>query len=85
MVENKNTNATYENNETTSHNKVEWISKEPIPHFRYGGKEFYMLNEMIEVVIDGVLYRVKSIYSDSAFMGDVLDSLTAEKINRATA
>ena len=44
-----------------------------------------MLNEMIEVVIDGVLYRVKSIYSDSAFMGDVLNSLTAEKINRTTA
>ena len=88
MVEKKNTNATYENNqnlETTSYNKVEWISKEPIPHFRYGVKEFYMLNDMIEVVIDGILYRVKSIYSDSAFMGDVLDSLTMEKINPTVA
>lgn len=83
MVENKNT--TYENNETTSLNKVEWIAKEPIPHFRYGGREFFMLNDMIEVVIDGILYRAKSVYSDSSFMGDVLDSLTMEKINRTTA
>ena len=85
MVENKNTNATYENNETTSHNKVEWSSKDPIPHFRYCGREYYLLNEMIEVEIGGVLYRVKSIYSNDAFMGDVLDSLTMEKINRIIA
>ncbi|MCD7918938.1 MAG: hypothetical protein LUG45_02490 [Clostridiales bacterium] len=66
--------------------KIEWIEKEPIPHFRYGGREYFMLNDSIEVVIDGVLYRVKSIYKDSAaFMGDVLDALTMEKINRSAA
>lgn len=85
MGENKNTNTTYENNETTSKNKIEWISKEPVPHFRYGGREFYLLNEMIEVEIGGVHYRVKSIYNEDAFMGDVLDSLTMEKINRIIA
>ena len=83
MGENKNTNATYENNTDT--NKIEWIEKEPVPHFRYGGREFYLLNDMIEVEIGGVLYRVKSVYNVDAFMGDVLDSLTMEKINRTVA
>lgn len=82
MGENKNTNTAYENN---NENKIEWIAKEPVPHFRYGGREYYLLNEMIEVEIGGVLYRVKSIYSNDAFMGDVLDSLTMEKINRIIA
>ena len=82
MGENKNTNAAYENN---NENKIEWIEKEPVPHFRYGGREYYLLNEMIEVEIGGVLYRVKSIYSNDAYMGDVLDSLTMEKINRSIA
>jgi len=82
MGENKNTNAAYENN---NENKIEWIAKEPVPHFRYGGREYYLLNEMIEVEIGGVLYRVKSLYSNDAFMGDVLDSLTMEKINRSIA
>ena len=82
MGENKNTNATYGNN---NENKIEWIAKEPVPHFRYGGREYYLLNDMIEVEIGGVLYRVKSIYSNDAFMGDVLDSLTMEKINRIIA
>ena len=82
MGENKNTNTAYENN---NENKIEWIAKEPVPHFRYGGREYYLLNDMIEVEIGGVLYRVKSIYSNDAFMGDVLDSLTMEKINRIIA
>ncbi len=62
---------------------VEWINDDsPIPHFRYGGKEYYVLNDSLEVEIGGVLYRVKSIYDKSAFMGDVLDALTMEQINR---
>ena len=73
MGENKKTNATYKNNTDT--NKIEWIEKEPVPHFRYGGREFYLLNDMIEVEIGGVLYRVKSVDNVVAFMGDVLDSL----------
>ena len=73
---------TYENN---NEKKIEWIEKEPVPRFRYGGREYRMLNQMIEVEIGGVLYRVKSIYNDDAFMGDVLDSLTMEKINRIIA
>ena len=80
MVENKN--ATYENLKNTSHNKIPWIEKEPVPHCRYAGKEYYLLNHMIEVVMDGVLYCVKSIYSPRAFMGHVLDALTMERINR---
>ncbi len=62
---------------------VEWINDDsPIPHFRYGGKEYYVLNDSLEVEISGVLYRVKSVYDKSAFMGDVLDALTMEQINR---
>ena len=83
MGENKTT--AYENNTDTNTNKIEWIEKEPIPRFRYGGREYRMLNQMIEVEIGGVLYRVKSVYNEDAFMGDVLDSLTMEKINRIIA
>jgi len=64
MGENKNTNAAYENN---NENKIEWIEKEPVPYFRYGGREYYLLNEMIEVEIGGVLYRVKSIYNNDVY------------------
>ncbi len=65
---------------------VEWINNDsPIPHFRYGGKEYYVLNDSLEVEIGGVLYRVKSIYDKSAFMGDVLDAITMEQINRASS
>ncbi len=36
---------------------VEWINDDsPIPHFRYGGKEYYVLNDSLEVEIGGVLY-----------------------------
>lgn len=63
-------------------NKTEWIKNQPIPCFRYGGREYFLLNDMIEVEIDGVLYRVKSIYSDNALMGDMLDALTMERISR---
>ncbi|MCC8131529.1 MAG: hypothetical protein LUC38_05370 [Oscillospiraceae bacterium] len=66
--------------------KVEWLENEQVPRFRYEGQEYIMLNDSIEVVIDGVLYRVKSIYiNDPTFMGDVLDALTMEKINRTAA
>lgn len=77
MVKNENMNE--------NANKIEWIEKEPVPHFRFGGREYFMLNDRIEVVMDGVLYRVQSVYSGSAFMGDVLDALTMEKINRSVA
>ena len=83
MTENKKT--TYENNNTTSQSKIEWISHEPVPHFRYEGREFMMMNDKLEVLIDGVLYRVSCFYADSAFMCDVLDSLTMENIYRRTA
>ncbi|MCD7888411.1 MAG: hypothetical protein LUG23_00545 [Oscillospiraceae bacterium] len=66
--------------------KVEWLESEQVPRFRYGEQEYVMLNDSIEVVIDGVLYRVKSIYINNlTFMGDVLDTLTMEKINRTAA
>lgn len=66
--------------------KVEWLESEQVPCFRYGEQEYIMLNDSIEVVIDGVLYRVKSIYiNNPTFMGDVLDALTMEKINRTAA
>ncbi|MCD7804471.1 MAG: hypothetical protein LUH03_04855 [Oscillospiraceae bacterium] len=66
--------------------KVEWLESEQVPRFRCGGQEYIMLNDSIEVVIDGVLYRVKSIYINNlTFMGDVLDALTMEKINRTAA
>ena len=71
--------------ENMNRSNIEWIEKEPVPRFRCGDREYRLLNHMIEVEIGGVLYRVKSIYSDDAFMGDVLDSLTMEKINRSAA
>lgn len=64
---------------------VEWLKTDSVPRFRYEGKEYYLLNDMIEVEIGGVHYRVKSLYSDKAFMGDVLDTLTMEKIQREAA
>lgn len=85
MTENKNTNATYDNNNSTSQPKIEWLSHEPVPHFRYAGREFMLMNDKLEVLIDGVLYRVSCHYADSAFLGDVLDSLTMDNIYRRTA
>jgi hypothetical protein len=68
--------------ENKRNKQIEWISEEPIPHFRYDGKAYFALNDSIEVLIDGVVYRVKSVYSEKSFMGDMLDSLTMVQINR---
>lgn len=70
-------------NENRNTETIEWIEKEPIPRFRYRGREFVMLNDSIEVEIGGVAYHVKSIYSGNVSMGDVLDALIMEKITRA--
>lgn len=65
--------------------EIEWLSKEPIPHFRHNGKEYFLLNDRLEILIDGVLYRVHSIYSNQTDMSALLDSLMLEQINRKTA
>lgn len=40
------------------------------------------LNDFSEITIRGVTYRVKSVFSDKGQMGDLLDLVTMEKINR---
>ena len=42
--------------ENKRNKQIEWISEEPIPHFRYDGKAYFALNDSIEVLIDGVVY-----------------------------
>lgn len=65
---------------------VEWIEDgSPIPHFRHGNKEYYVLNDSLEIEIGGTLYRVKCVYDNESFMGDVLDAITMEQINRASS
>ncbi len=66
--------------------RVEWIEDgSPIPHFRHGNKEYYVLNDSLEIEIGGTLYRVKCVYDNESFMGDVLDAITMEQINRASS
>ena len=40
------------------------------------------LNDYAEITIGGVVYRVKSVFSDKGQMGDLLDLAAMEKINR---
>lgn len=40
------------------------------------------LNDYTEVSIGGVVYRVKSVFSDKGQMGSLLDLAVMEKINR---
>lgn len=45
-------------------------------------KEVCRLNDYTEVCIGGVVYRVKSVFSDKGQIGDLLDLAAMEKIGR---
>ena len=45
-------------------------------------KPLICLNDFSEITINGVTYRVKSVFADKGQMGDLLDLAALEKINR---
>ena len=45
-------------------------------------KEVSRLNDYTEVKIGGVVYRVKSVFSDKGQLGDLLDLAAMEKLSR---
>ena len=46
------------------------------------GRAISRLNDYTEVNIGGVVYRVKSVFSDKGQLGDLLDLAAMEKIGR---
>ena len=46
------------------------------------GKKVSRLNDYTEVKIGGVVYRVKSVFSDKGQLGDLLDLAAMEKLSR---
>lgn len=46
------------------------------------GKKVSRLNDYTEIKIGGVIYRVKSVFSDKGQLGDLLDLAAMEKIGR---
>ena len=46
------------------------------------GKKVSRLNDYTEIKIGGVVYRVKSVFSDKGQLGDLLDLAAMEKIGR---
>ena len=46
------------------------------------GKKVNRLNDYTEIKIGGVVYRVKSVFSDKGQLGDLLDLAAMEKIGR---
>ncbi len=46
------------------------------------GKKVSRLNDYTEIKISGVVYRVKSVFSDKGQLGDLLDLAAMEKIGR---
>ena len=47
-----------------------------------GNKTVCRLNDYTEVCIGGVVYRVKSVFSDKGQLGDLLDLAAMEKLSR---
>lgn len=46
------------------------------------GKKVSRLNDYTEIKIGGVVYRVKSVFSDKGQLGDLLDLAAMEKLSR---
>lgn len=46
------------------------------------GKKVSRLNDYTEIKIGGVVYRVKSVFSDKGQLGELLDLAAMEKIGR---
>ena len=57
-----------------------------LPIIDYQGRKFMCLPNRTEMTFpDGTVYRVSSIFVGKTEMGDMLDALTIEKINREVA
>ncbi len=52
------------------------------PPIELADKKVSRLNDYTEVKIGGVVYRVKSVFSDKGQLGDLLDLAAMEKIGR---
>ena len=52
------------------------------PLIEFADKKVSRLNDYTEVKIGGVVYRVKSVFSDKGQLGDLLDLAAMEKIGR---
>ena len=57
-----------------------------LPIIDYQGRKFMCLPNRTEMTFpDGTVYRVSSMFVGKTEMGDMLDTLTIEKINREVA
>ena len=57
-----------------------------LPIIDYQGRKFMCLPNRTEMTFpDGTVYRVSSMFVGKTEMGDMLDALTIEKINREVA
>ena len=52
------------------------------PPIELADKKVSRLNDYTEIKIGGVIYRVKSVFSDKGQLGDLLDLAAMEKIGR---
>ena len=52
------------------------------PPIELADKKVSRLNDYTEINIGGVVYRVKSVFSDKGQLGDLLDLAAMEKIGR---
>lgn len=56
--------------------------KEPMLDGQEKAPSVLLLNDHMELIIDGTLYRVSCEFSDSGHLPDLLDTLILEKISR---
>ncbi len=52
------------------------------PSIELADKKVSRLNDYTEIKIGGVVYRVKSVFSDKGQLGDLLDLAAMEKLSR---
>ena len=52
------------------------------PPIELADKKVSRLNDYTEIKIGGVVYRVKSVFSDKGQLGDLLDLAAMEKLSR---
>ena len=52
------------------------------PLIELADKKVSRLNDYTEIKIGGVVYRVKSVFSDKGQLGDLLDLAAMEKLSR---
>ena len=59
-----------------------WNKLEHQPRTETEEQPLIRLNDLSEITINGVTYRVKSVFADKGQMRDLLDLAVMEKINR---